>query len=279
MMRNPQLWPHPRALDPKRPALILLHGFTGSASVWNDVVALLDQSFECLALDLPGHGGNRCEDHPDAFSLPGVCDLVVDLLDRLSLPRVHLWGYSMGGRIAMQFALRNPMKISRLVLESASPGIVDPAERAARLAADQRLAQRIVEIGVESFAEEWMAQALFASQQAIPAARREKARAIRVANSAAGLASALGGFSVGRQEPIQTRLGELTMPVLLATGEFDLKYRAFSEQMARSIPGSQLRIIPGSGHAPHWENPAAMSACVRSFLLRDQSASRDRVTR
>ncbi len=279
MMRDPRLWSHPRALDPQRPVIFLLHGFTGSAAAWDNIVTGLGNTFECVALDLPGHGGNTCENLPEAYSFDGVCDLIAELLDSLPSRSVHFWGYSMGGRIALQFALRHPTRISHLILESSSPGIVEEAERAARLSADQRLAERILKIGVEAFAEEWIAQPLFATQQVMPAACREKARAIRVANTAIGLASALRGFSIGLQAPLHNRLGELKMPVLLAAGELDLKYRVFAKDMARSIPGSQLHIIPGAGHAPHWENPAAIGACVKSFLQAEKPSPTGRVTR
>ena len=68
----------------------------------------------------------------------------------------------MGGRIALYTALTVP--VERLVLVGASPGIADPAERAARRAADDALADRIETLEIEAFAREWGSQPLFAGQ-------------------------------------------------------------------------------------------------------------------
>ena len=80
----------------------------------------------------------------------------------------------MGGRLALALALRIPQRVRRLVLVSASPGLADAGERAARRAADEALADRIEAIGVEAFAREWAAQPLFAGQPA--GGRRRRAR-------------------------------------------------------------------------------------------------------
>ena len=92
------------------------------------------------------------------------------------------------------------------MLVGASPGIDDAAEREERRRADDELADRIEAIGVEAFAEEWGAQALFAGQEARVAAA---AHADRLRNTAPGLAAALRGLGTGVMEPLWGRLGEL----------------------------------------------------------------------
>ena len=114
--------------------------------------------------------------------------------------------------------------------------------------------------------DRWMDQPLFAPQQSLLSERQELGRRLRLQNSAAGLAVALRGFSVGRQEPLHNRLAELTMPTLVIAGEWDHKYREIGEAMVHSIPNAQFRIIPGTGHAPHWERPFETAAVVGEFL-------------
>ena len=72
-------------------------------------------------------------------------------------------GYSQGGRLCLQLALDRPTSVHRLVLVSASPGIADADDRAARVDADERLAQEIERDGVDAFLERWLAQPLFAT--------------------------------------------------------------------------------------------------------------------
>lgn len=249
--------------------VVLLHGFTGCAQVWNDVIAALPTSTSSIALDLPGHGTRSELEDPSVYNFDGVCELIANELDRRKLARIALWGYSMGGRIALHFALKYAERISTLILESASPGLPVRADRELRTKIDDELAARLESGGLEKFVDGWMDQPIFASQKRLPVDRQAQGRRLRLQNSVHGLASALRGFSVGRQEPLHNRLRELTMPTLIITGELDAKYREIGESMAHSIPSAQLCIINGAGHAPHWECPAQTADAAANFLIGD----------
>src|SRR3954454_12738200 len=166
------------------PALVLLHGFTQTRQSWRRTVRELGApGYRALVPDLPGHG-------QAAHRTPSF-DACTAYVRALAPERFTLAGYSMGGRIALHAALPRPDRVERLVLVGASPGLSDPAERAARRAADDALADRIEAIGVEAFAEEWAAHPLFAGQAPRVAAA---AHADRLRTTAAGLASALRGL-------------------------------------------------------------------------------------
>ena len=137
---------------------------------------------------------------------PGRGRRELDRLEALAPERFTLAGYSMGGRLALALALRIPQRVRRLVLVSASPGLADDGERAARRAADEALADRIEAIGVEAFAREWAAQPLFAGQPPEVAAA---AHADRLRRSAAEHAAQLRGLGTGVMPPLWERLGEL----------------------------------------------------------------------
>ena len=135
---------------------------------------------------------------------------------------------------------------------SASPGLADAGERAARRAADEALADRIEAIGVEAFAREWAAQPLFAGQPPEVAAA---AHADRLRRSAGELAAQLRGLGTGVMPSLWERLGELPMPVSAVVGERDTKFRAIAERM-----GFPVAVVPGAGHAVQLEAPAAVAA-------------------
>jgi 2-succinyl-6-hydroxy-2,4-cyclohexadiene-1-carboxylate synthase len=231
------------------PALVLLHGFTQTRQSWRrTVLALGAGRYRALVPDLPGHG--QAAQRTPSF------DAVTAYIRALAPERFTLAGYSMGGRIALHAALQLQPQLDRLILVGASPGLVDPAEREARRAADEALADRIEAIGVEAFAREWGAQPLFAGQPERVAAA---AHADRLRNRAAGLAAALRGLGTGVMEPLWERLGELTLPVTLVTGERDAKFRAIAERMAERLPAARLVVVPGAGHAAHLEQPEAVA--------------------
>ena len=222
--------------------LVLLHGFTQTGASWEGVVRELAGRYRPAPRILT----------PDLGAGPWEAEL--DRLEALAPPRFTLAGYSMGGRLALALALRAPERVERLVLVSASPGLADAAERAARREADAALADRIEAIGTEAFAREWAAQPLFADQ---PPAVAAGAHADRLRRSAAEHAAQLRGLGTGVMPPLWDRLHELAMPVTLVVGERDAKFRAVAELM-----GFPAVVVPGTGHAVHLEAPAAIAAAL-----------------
>lgn len=227
-----------------------MHGFTQTGASWAPVRAALDQP--TLAPDLRGHG-TASSRRPVGFAA------VLGDLDVLVPDDAVLAGYSMGGRIALRFALERPGRLRRLVLLSASPGLADPAERAARALADARLADRIEHGSIERFADEWAAQPLFAD---LPSAVASSARIDRLRNTPAGLAAALRGLGTGTMEPLWDQLDALALPVTLVAGEADAKFRSIAGKMAALLPDAKAVVIPGAGHAVHVERPGVVASIL-----------------
>jgi 2-succinyl-6-hydroxy-2,4-cyclohexadiene-1-carboxylate synthase len=234
------------------PALVLLHGFTQTRQSWRRTAQALQGRYRALVPDLPGHG--------QALHRTASFDACAAYVRALSPARAFtLCGYSMGGRIALHAALALGDHLDRLVLIGTSPGIADAAERAARRAADDALADRIEQIGVEAFAREWAALPLWDGQPERVAAA---ANADRLRNTPAGLAAALRGLGTGVMDPLWDALPSLGVPVTLAVGERDEKFRAIAERMAATLPRAELHVIPDAGHAPQLEDPTTMATLL-----------------
>jgi 2-succinyl-6-hydroxy-2,4-cyclohexadiene-1-carboxylate synthase len=254
--------------------LLLLHGFTGSSESWREVAAQLADRWRPVAIDLPGHGHGEPALDPSAYRIGPTVDALLATLDELGLDRPHLLGYSMGGRVALHLALAAPRRFASLTLESASPGIVEPAERAARVHADEALADLLEREGIVAFVDRWEQVPLFASQASLPAEVRARVRAGRLRSNPLGLANSLRGFGAGMPEPLQARLGELSTPTLLIAGALDEKYCQLGREMAAAIPDARLETVPDAGHTVHLERPEAFVAALRTFLEENVHAPR-----
>jgi 2-succinyl-6-hydroxy-2,4-cyclohexadiene-1-carboxylate synthase len=246
------------------PALVLLHGFTQTRQSWRRTAQALAPRYRAVVPDLPGHG--QAVHRTASFD---ACAAYVRAL--APAPTFTLAGYSMGGRIALHSALTlGPEIVTRLVLVGASPGLADPAERAARRKADDELAARIETLTIEAFAREWGAQSLFADQ---PERVAEGAYADRLRNTPAGLSAALRGLGTGVMEPLWERLPQLPIPVTLVVGERDEKFLALAEAMQARLPNAQLVVVPKAGHAAQLENPAAVAEAIHQSGFSSSSAS------
>jgi 2-succinyl-6-hydroxy-2,4-cyclohexadiene-1-carboxylate synthase len=234
-------------------SVVLLHGFSGTHRAWDGVVARLHpERYLSRALDLPGHGDAADAQRPITFA---GC---VDRLLADSPETFVLCGYSLGGRVALHVALAASERVSRLVLVSTSAGIEDPAERADRRAADDRLAEQLERIPFEDFVERWRTQPLFADEppEAGLLAREDQRR-----NRADALAAVLRGLGTGEMASLWARLPELRMPVTVLAGERDGKYQALGERMVELLPDAELVVVPG-GHGLPLENPEALARTI-----------------
>ena len=248
------------------PPLVLLHGFTGSADSWRDLAAVLAAEYTTIAPDLVGHARSDAPAAVDRYRMPRAVDDLVALLRALGHERAAWLGYSLGGRTSLQLAVRHPEAVAALILEGASPGIADDAERAARVRADGALAERIERDGVEAFVDHWEQVPLFASQRALPAAARAAVRATRLGHTATGLANSLRGMGAGAADPLHDRLAELRAPALLLAGSLDTRYAAVARELARTLANATMHGIDGAGHAAHLERPDAFRAALLDFL-------------
>ena len=246
--------------------LLLLHGFTGSARSWQTLSAALAGRFQTIVPDLLGHGRSEAPADPARYRMDRCVADLEAALDRLGVEAVNVLGYSMGGRVALHLAAACPGRVRALVLESASPGLATPEERAARIAADEALAGRLEREGLEAFNDYWERLPLFASQARLPAEIRAALRAQRLKNNPLGLANSLRGLGAGAQPSLWERLPEIRTPTLLIAGALDEKFTALARQMASRLPAAQLASVPDAGHAVHLEQPDIFQRLIAEFF-------------
>lgn len=245
------------------PTLVCFHGFAENSGTWE---ALQLQDCQMVLVDLLGHGRSAKPRSLEPYELPVLLGHLHELMAELGCTGYSLLGYSLGGRIALAYGAAYPREVQGLILESSAYGIGDEEQRALRREQDVRLAQEILDRGIEWFAEHWSSLPLFASQTRLPPEIRAKIRARRLGNAPHALANTLLGSGQGVFPCLREKIPALSMPILYIHGEQDEKYKGIGREFMDLNPGIKREMIPGAGHNVHLEKPAAFEKIVRSFL-------------
>lgn len=245
--------------------LVFLHGFTGSSKSWLDVLAHFP-SYNHISIDILGHGKTESPEESSRYEMKNVIKDIMTILDKLNVDHINMIGYSMGGRLALSIAASYPERIKRLILESSSPGLDDPEQRANRKKTDVQLAADITRHGIVEFVNKWENISLFQSQKRLPTEKQERIRQQRLKNSPVGLANSLIGMGTGTQPSLWGELSQLSIPVLLLCGEWDEKFCDIAIKMNNLLQNSVIKQISLSGHAIHVEQPQFFGKIVNEFL-------------
>ncbi|MCQ2559664.1 MAG: 2-succinyl-6-hydroxy-2,4-cyclohexadiene-1-carboxylate synthase [Clostridia bacterium] len=243
--------------------LVCLHGFSEDQSTWNRLEL---EGYALYKIDLIGHGQTDRPREKSYYELPVLLAHLQHLLARILPEPYSLLGYSMGGRLALAYALTYPEKVAKIILESSSVGINDPQAKQQRWAKDQTLAEQILSKGLEWFQSYWAELPIFASQKKLPEQVREEIKQRRLQNSSWALANTLLGSGQGIFPSYAKQVHSLTLPILYICGKLDAKYWALGQDLAAQNPRIVLRPVAQAGHNVHLEQPEVYQKIVQNFL-------------
>ena len=246
--------------------IFFIHGFTGNAEDWNEIIPSINPNYQCVSVDLIGHGKSDSPNEISYYNFSSISKQLKFIIYQFTNEPVAFVGYSMGGRIALNFAVDNPGQVLSLILESSSAGIEDEIQRLQRQNEDKSLAAYIENNTMENFVDYWMNIDLFSSQKLLSKDKLNKIRDNKLKNNKTGLANSLRGFGTGKMLPLYDKLKEFSQKTLLITGEKDTKYCNLNLRMSKIIPSSKHIILSNAGHNTHLEQPDDFIHAINSFL-------------
>jgi len=250
--------------DDSLPHLILLHGFMGDGRVFNHLIDDLCAFCNPVTIDLLGHGKSSITADYRSYLAKNQVRDIRELIKNLNSSSLFLFGYSMGGRLALHTALSHPQLFSGVILESTTCGITDPEKANERQKSDFKRSKRI-ENDFESFFADWKTLELFQS----PLPQDEKLvkhyHSIQAGQSPKGLSSSLRGFGTSTMPPVCDELERFHLPVLLMAGSADQKYQQINREMSRIFPHAAFQSVK-AGHRIHLDNPAGWLAQIETFI-------------
>jgi pimeloyl-ACP methyl ester carboxylesterase len=248
-------------------ALLLLHGFTGSKLDFHDQLQWFTDRYRVLAPDNRGHGESSNLGRADAYTLDILVDDLAGYLDTLDVQQCHLLGHSMGGMVAMRFALRHADRLKSLILmdTAAEPLTIFPKALREQLAEEVRAngcASRI-----KMMRDMPMSDAQARGRDFLGEAEHWRRIELKLSQMDPEAWVALGN-DMSNQKGVLSDLESLSVPTTIIVGEHDVPFIEPSARMANMIPDARLVTIPDAAHCPQYENADAWRAAIDSHLAR-----------
>ncbi len=241
------------------PPLALIHGFSLDTRMWDDQCAALSQRHRVLRYDARGFGRSAV---PGAERYSHAEDLLA-LLGYLEIEHTALLGFSMGGGIAISFALAYPAAVDALiVVGSLLPGRRLSAALGASFGAIWSAGRAL---GVAAARARWLQHELFVPIRARPDL---DARFTQMVSDYSGWEWMNKDPQRDPDPPPAERLGEIRARMLAIVGERDLPdFHAIAGLIQRDVPGARRVVLPGVGHVVNMEAPERFNQLVVDFLL------------
>jgi pimeloyl-ACP methyl ester carboxylesterase len=214
--------------------LLLTHGFSASAAMWQPNIAALAAARPVITWDLRGHGRSDAPDDLAAYCAEACVADMAALLDACGIARVVAGGLSLGGYLSLEFCLAHPDRVAGLVLCDTGPGY-------RRDEARQRWNDRAIAI----------------------AGRLERDPD---GDPRGGLARAARGLLTQRDARVIDALPGITVPALVLVGARDKDYLGAAEYLAAKLPRAGHTVIPEAGHVCNADQPDLFSQQVLAFL-------------
>jgi 3-oxoadipate enol-lactonase len=240
------------------PVLVLNNGILmDAATSWSLQTEAFSAQYRVLQYDCRGQGQS---DHPDhSYSMEQHADDLAALLSALGIERAHILGISYGGEVAQAFALAHQRRVESLIL--------------ADTVSEVRPELRLIVEGWKAAARTNDADLFFLVTVAwnfspeFIAVRAAMLQAARARYRDLDLPSVARLCDAFLEVDFTTRLHEISVPTCVIVGQHDqLKGPGYAETIHRAIAGSELRVLPGAGHAVCMESPGAFNSTVLSFL-------------
>jgi len=243
----------------KGEAIVFIHSGGFDRRVWDDQFNTFSEHYKVVRYDVRGYGKSIPPTKPYSDE-----EDLYQLLKFLNIPKAHVVGMSMGGRIAIDFTITHPEMVASLIpVSSAVSGYPFSAQDLMEILKVVYAIQND-DVSFAGAGEAWLQSAYNAPAMEHPEIAK-RLRPIAMENARAWLINPL--FPRPPFPPAMSRLAEIHAPTLVILGERDIStIKAIAQALETGIPGAKKVVIPGAGHVVSMEKPEEFNSAVLDFL-------------
>lgn len=242
------------------PVVLLIHGFPLDHTMWHEQIVELATEFRVIAVDLPGFGKSFIP--TGDLTIERMADWMAEFLEATGIQEpVTVGGLSMGGCVALQFALRHPARLSRLILCDCRA----MADSADVQKTRQETADRALREGPDFLAEAMPARLFAARTREFQPRLIKDIQAVIRQTAPEGVAG--GSRALANRADVRGRMSEIRCPTLLIVGAEDMISTVDEMRtMAEALSAGTLVEIPGAGHMAPLEVPVTVNGAIQNWL-------------
>ena len=247
--------------------LILIHGFGDNLSMWYNQIPVFSKQFQALIYDVRGHGKTETPEYE--FSMELFADDLHDLLETLDIKKACVLGYSMGGRIGLQFTLKYPEITAGLIF--ANSGVMGPdmqptEEQMTEMMEHRKQMMDLLEAGkIEIIADVMAERSLSPGFKEKEPTVFQRYKEVKLQNNPKHYFKIWQAMVAAMSDPPD--LTQLKCPVLVIAGEHDGFMADMARSMEKAISDAAVKILP-TGHAAAIEAPEEFNQTVLDFMSR-----------
>lgn len=250
------------------PPLLLIHGSNASLHTWEPWVRELGAHYRIISFDLPGHGLTGATPEDD-YSVEAMSRFTREIADLFALDRVFVAGNSMGGAVALQFALDNPKRVAALIPVSSSGMTRDPDETSvgAFNLVGSSLGRMMMRYVTPKFVLASTLRGVVADPDNFVTDEMVERywETLRMTGSRDATIKRFAGYQT--RASLEPHLGKIKVPTLLLWGQQDQLIKVkYGIRMNAAISRSHLIIYPQAGHLAHEELPVKTARDTHKFL-------------
>ena len=238
--------------------ILLLHGLGSTKADWDMQKEALSKHFRLIAPDLRGHGNSSIPKNKEEYGVELCAQDMKLLLDKLNVESCHVVGFSMGGALAFELAVKHPEKIDRMMIVNTAPDFNNLGEFGEQMIAERT--NSLKTSGMKPLAQQ-VATNMFPeeSQKHLKDAFYERA-------SKNPVDAYYNSFVTLMQWGIGDKISNIEKPTLVIASDMDYTPVTLKEAYVERMPNARLQVIKNSRHGVTMDQPEQLNSAILNFL-------------